>query len=88
MGTFITGGLSLGLTPYCSFKTTWFTKKCKRLIENILLDDKLKIKNAETLTFIEIKKDKIIQCSVPLYSKTIVHYKFPCFEGPYCSEHI
>ena len=53
---------------------------------NFLLDDKLKVENAETLTS-EIK-DNDIQRSVPLYSKTIVHYKFPCFEGPYCSEHI
>ena len=27
------------------------------------------------------KKDNDIQRSVPLYSKTIVQYKIPCFEG-------
>ena len=51
-----------------------------------LLDDKLKIENDEILTYIKIKKNNDIQRSVP--SKIIVHYKFPCFEGPYCSEHI
>ena len=55
---------------------------------NFLPDDKLKIENAEILTYIKIKKNNDIQCSVSLYSKTIIHYKFPCFEGPYCSEHI
>ena len=35
-----------------------------------------------------MKKNNDIQRSVPLYSKTAVHYKFPCFEGPDCSEYI
>ena len=55
---------------------------------NFLLDDKLQIENAEILTYIKIKKNNDIQCSVSLNSKTIIPYKFPCFEGPYCSEHI
>ena len=54
---------------------------------NFLLDDKLKIEKAETLTYIEIKRIMILAlCTSD--SKTIVHYKFPCFEGPYWSEHI
>ena len=45
------------------------------------------IENAAILTYTNIKKNNDIQPSVPLYSKTIVPYMFPCFEGPYCSEH-
>ena len=55
---------------------------------NFLLDDKLTIENDEILTSIKIKKNNDIQRSVPLYSKIIVRLKFPCFEGPYCSERI
>ena len=30
-----------------------------------------------------MKKNNDVQRSVPLYNKTIFHYKFPCFEGPF-----
>ena len=45
-------------------------KFCKefKYATNFFLDDKLKKENAE------IKKNNNIQLSVPLYSKTIVHY--------------
>ena len=61
-------------------------QKKKKQQQNNLLDDKLKIENDIDLYW--DKKENDIQRSVPLYSKTIVPYKFPCFEGPYCSEHI
>ena len=48
----------------------------------------LKIENDEIFTYIKIKKNNDIQRFVPLYSKIIVDYKFPCFEGPFCAEHI
>ena len=54
---------------------------------NFLLEDKLKIENSETLNYVEIKRIMIFS-ALYLCDKTIVPYKFPCFEDPYCSEHI
>ena len=66
-------------------KSTFFKGKFKRnsntYVTNFLLDSKLKIENAEMLTSINMNKNNDIQQCVPQYSKTIVHYKFPCFEG-------
>ena len=56
-----------------------------------LLDGKLKTESDEILTYFKIKKyntSNDIYCSAPLYSKTIVYLKFPCFDDPYYSEHI
>ena len=79
----------IGIIPWQKY--TFFKGKfCEefKYATNFLLDGKFKIENDEILTYIKIKKNNDIQHSVPLYSKTIVHYKFPCFESPYCSEHI
>ena len=48
---------------------------------NLLLDDKLKLENAEDWS----DYGENIEHSLSLHCKTIVYYKLPCFEGPYCS---
>ena len=43
-------------------------------------------KNKNKKTKINKNKNNNIQRSVPLHSKTIIPYKFSCFEDPYCSD--
>ena len=55
---------------------------------NFLLDDKLKLENAETLTYIEIKRIMIFSALYLCIAKESFLTSSLCFEGPYYSEHI